>query len=58
MFDVPSNMRIEKCIITRNTVEKKAPPRLELCREDEVDPRRGIIKKRKVKKQTKKIETA
>ena len=33
MFDIPSNLRIEKCIITRDTVEKKAPPILELCKE-------------------------
>ena len=49
MFDVPSNLRIEKCVITHDTVEKKAPPILELCKEEEVDPRRGIIRKRKAK---------
>ena len=49
MFDIPSNLRIEKCIITRDTVEKKAPPILELCKESEVDPKRGIIRKRKSK---------
>ncbi len=57
MFDVPSNMRIEKCIITKDTVINKAPPILELCKESEVDPKRGIIKKRK-SKQEPKIETA
>ena len=49
MFDIPSNLRIEKCIITRDTVEKIAPPILELCKENEVDPKRGIIRKRKSK---------
>ena len=49
MFDVPSNMRIEKCIITKDTVENKAPPVLELCNEEEVDPKRGVIKKRKAR---------
>ena len=49
MFDIPSNLRIEKCIITRDTVEKKAPPILELYKENEVDPKRGIIRKRKSK---------
>ena len=49
MFDIPSNLRIDKCIITRDTVEKKAPPILELCKENEVDPKRGIIRKRKSK---------
>ena len=49
MFDIPSNLRIEKCIITRDTVEKKAPPILELCKENEVDPKRGLIRKRKSK---------
>ena len=49
MFDVPSNLRIEKCTITKDTVEKKAPPILEFCKENEVDQTRGIIKKRKAK---------
>ena len=57
MFEVPSNMRIEKCTITRDTVEKKAPPILELCKENEVDQTRGIIKKRKAK-QLRNSETA
>ena len=57
MFDVPSNLRIEKCTITKDTVEKKAPPVLELCKEEEVDPRRGVVKKKKTK-QTAKTETA
>ena len=57
MFDVPSNMRIEKCTITKDTVVNKAPPILELCKESEADPKRGIIKKRK-SKQEPKIETA
>ena len=57
MFDIPSNMRIEKCIITKDTVINKAPPILELCKEDEVDPRRGIIKKRKAKPSVN-VETA
>ena len=58
MFDVPSNMRIEKCIITRDTVEKKAPPVLELCKESEVDPKRGIIKKRNTSPVRQHTETA
>ena len=57
MFEVPSNMRIEKCTITKDTVEKKAPPILELCKEEEVDMKRGIIKKRKAKP-TRDVETA
>ena len=57
MFDIPSNMRIEKCIITKDTVEKKAPPILELCKESEVDNKRGIVKKRKPKA-TNNTETA
>ena len=28
MFDVPTNPKIEKCIITKETVEKKAGPEL------------------------------
>ena len=57
MFDIPSNMRIEKCIITKDTVINKAPPILELCKESEVDTKRGIVKKRK-SKQSSQIETA
>jgi len=48
MFEVPSNIRIEKCTITKDTVVKKAPPILELCKEEEVDPKRGLVKKKKV----------
>lgn len=28
MYDVPTNPKIEKCIITKETVEKKTPPEL------------------------------
>ncbi len=57
MFDIPSNMRIEKCIITKDTVINKAPPILELCKENEIDPKRGIIKKRRARLSNN-IETA
>ncbi len=57
MFDIPSNMRIEKCVITKDTVINKAPPILELCKESEIDPKRGIIKKRKTQLSNN-IETA
>jgi len=40
MYDVPSNDKVERCIITRDTVENKMPPRLILN-----DNRAPIIRK-------------
>ena len=57
MFDIPSNLRIEKCIITADTVINKAPPILELSKENEIDTKRGLVKKRKAKP-TVNVETA
>lgn len=45
MFDVPSNPQITKCIITKETVERKEPPKLEI---DENKKRETKIKKKKV----------
>ena len=36
MFDIPSNPKIEKCIITKETVENKVPPTLVINEEKEV----------------------
>ena len=51
MFDVPTNPKIEKCIITKDTVEKKAGPEL-VINENKVD-KRAKIKKKPVSKQKK-----
>ena len=47
MFDVPSNPNIEKCIITKETVEKKAKPKLIINENKEIEKTK--IKKKKVK---------
>ena len=49
MFDVPTNPKIEKCIITKDTVEKKAGPEL-IINENKPD-KREKIKKKPVSKQ-------
>lgn len=46
MFDIPTNPKIEKCIITKETVEKKAGPKLVINEEKEV--RRDKVKKRSI----------
>ena len=46
MFDIPSNPNIEKCIITRETVENGAEPKLiinELKQE-----KKATVKKKKI----------
>lgn len=56
MFDVPTDARIEKCIITRETVENKKEPKLILDETIDKRQRKGIVRKKKIDK-TKK-ETA
>ena len=46
MFDIPTNPKIEKCIITKETVEKKAGPKLVINEEKEV--RRDKVKKKSI----------
>jgi len=55
MFDIPTNPKIEKCIITKDTVEKKEGPKLIINENKEV--KRAKIKKKQVKPQ-KQEETA
>ena len=55
MFEIPSNPKIEKCIITKGTVEKKKGPELVINENKEV--KRAKIKKKQVKPQ-KQEETA
>ena len=52
MFEIPSNPKIEKCIITKNTVENNEPPKLIINNNREVPakPKRSTTKK--------KVETA
>ena len=53
MFDIPSNPKIEKCIITKETVKNGEPPRIV------INNNRDTVKKEKVKRETtKKTESA
>ena len=48
MFDIPSNPNIEKCIITKEAVEGKAPPILQYCKEKKEEVKqKPSIKKQK-----------
>ena len=55
MFDIPTNPKIEKCIITKETVEKKKGP--ELIINENKETKRVKIKKKQVKPE-KQEETA
>ena len=57
MFDVPTNPKIEKCIITKDTVEKKTGPKL-IINESKVENRSRVKKKATSKTQLKQGETA
>ena len=46
MFDIPTNPKIEKCIITKETVENKAAPKI-IINENKV-VKRAKIKKKKI----------
>lgn len=48
MFDVPTDSRIEKCTITKETVEDKKPPILVLDETIEKTQRKGIVRKQKI----------
>ena len=54
MFDIPSNPKIEKCIITKDTVEKKTGP--ELVINENKETKRVKIKKKPI--EANKSETA
>lgn len=51
MFDIPSNNKIEKCIITRETVVNNEAPRLII--NDEKQPKKKTNKKKKIIKKDK-----
>ena len=48
MFDIPTNPKIEKCIITKETVEKSAEPKLIINENKKSE--RVKIKKKKIEK--------
>ena len=58
MFDVPSNSKIEKCIITKETVEKKAGPKLEINENKKPKEKKTITTKKKPVAKKKTSETA
>ena len=50
MFDIPSNPNIEKCIITKDAVEQKAPPTLIYSENKKEEPKaKANIKKQNLK---------
>ena len=51
MFEIPSNPKIEKCIITKGTVEKKEPPILVINEKKEENQEQLKKKKTQTKKQ-------
>ena len=57
MFDVPTNPKIEKCIITKETVEKKNGPKL-IINENKTEKRIRVKKKTISKTERKQGETA
>ena len=48
MFEIPSNYKIEKCIITKKTVEEKAEPVLVINENREIKKTNKIKKKRNI----------
>ena len=53
MFEIPSNNKIEKCIITKETVENNEPPKLIINTNRETP-----VKQKRITTNKKKIETA
>ena len=54
MFGIPSNPKIEKCIVTKETVNEKTKP--EIIINENKEPKKQVIKRRKIKPNE--IETA
>ena len=50
MFDIPSNPKIEKCIITKNTVDNNEPPKL-IINENKVVEKKSKSKRISMKKE-------
>lgn len=51
MYDIPSETNVEKCIISKDTVEKGVPPQL-IINENKKPIKKNIGKKSRVKKET------
>lgn len=45
MFEIPSNSKIEKCIITKQTVDKVEPPKL-IINNNRKEPKQSTVRKR------------
>ena len=59
MFEIPSNPKIEKCIITPETVEKGEPPKIIINNNREnVAPKQKAVKAKQRAKTTKKTGTS
>ncbi len=54
MFDIPSNPKIEKCIVTKETVNEKTKP--EIIINENKEPKKQVIKRKKIRPNE--IETA
>ena len=50
MFDIPSNPKIEKCIVTKETVLNGAPPKLVINNNREVARKNNMNKRVTTKK--------
>jgi len=51
MYDIPSQENVEKCIITKDTVEKMVPPTV-IINENKKSVKKPINKKSRVKKES------
>ena len=56
MFDIPSNPKIETCIITKATVEGKEVPKLIINENKTIE--KPVVKKKRIPAKIKKQETA
>jgi len=54
MFDIPSNPKIEKCIVTKETVDEKTKP--EIIINESKEPKKQVIKRKTIRPNE--IETA
>ena len=54
MFDIPSNPKIEKCIVTKETVNEKTKPKIII--NENKEPKKQVIKRKKIRPNE--IETA
>jgi len=50
MFEIPSNKKIEKCIVTKATVESKEEPKIILSEKDREEIKKEEVKKKKTGK--------